>query len=188
MEDITKDNIQKKIPDTIPDARAPIVNRVADSEIEVFNLEDLWDGREVVEFDIEPFLYESLIVREKDFRVAVREHDWSVYADQHVAVFCSVDTIIPTWAFMLVASRLEPYAASVALGKRDDLLRAYYAAKLEGHDFSPYQGGIVVIKGCGSGNVPVGAYVDAMSRLQTVARKIMYGEPCSSVPLWRRPK
>jgi len=196
MKDITKDNFQNTIsddiPDTIPDTRpntiAPIVNRVAESEINVFNLEDLWDGREIVEFDIEPFLYESLIVREKDYRIAVREQDWSAFADQHVAIHCSVDTIVPTWAFMLVASRLKPYAASAALGRRDDLLLAYYAAKLEDHDFSPYKDGIVVIKGCGTGNVPVEAYVDATCRLQAVARKIMYGEPCSSVPLWRRPK
>ncbi len=184
MDDITKDDILDNILDTMQ----PIVNRVTESEIKVFNLEDFWDGREIVEFDVEPFLYESLIVREKAFREAVREYDWSAHADQHVAVFCSVDTIVPTWAFMLVASRLEPVAASVTLGRRDDLLRAYYAAKLESHDFSAYRNGIVVIKGCGSGVVPVEAYVDAMSRLQAVARKIMYGEPCSSVPLWRRPK
>ncbi len=166
----------------------PLVNRVAESEIQVFNLEDLWDGKAIVEFDIEPFLFKGMIVREKEFRGSVRAFDWSAFTDQHVAVFCSADTIIPTWAYMLVASRLDPHAVSVVQGRRGDLLRSWYAVKLEEFDMATYRDGIVVIKGCGTGVVPVDAYVEAQRRLQGVARKIMYGEPCSSVPLWRRPK
>jgi hypothetical protein len=165
----------------------PIVNRVAESALEVFNLEDLWDGKEVVEFDIAPFLYQGLILREKDFRASVKETDWSAFEDKHVAVNCSADAIVPTWAYMLVASRLEPHAASVALGRRADLLRSWYAARLAALDLEKYRDGMIVIKGCGSGIVPPEAYVDAQHRLQKVARKIMFGEPCSSVPLWRRP-
>lgn len=164
----------------------PIVNKVAESELQVFNLEELWDGHEVVEFDIAPWLYKGMIVREKEFRESVKNHDWDLYQNKHVAVYCSADAIIPTWAYMLVASRLEPVVASVALGSTADLVRSYFAARLAEHDFSSYQDGIIVIKGCGSGVVPVEAYVDAMHRMQSVARKIMYGEPCSSVPLWRR--
>ena len=165
-----------------------IVNRVAESEIEVYNLDALWDGAPVVELDIEPFLVEGLILREKVFREHVKAHDWAQYADQHVAVYCSADAIVPTWAYMLIASKLEGTARSVAFGRAEDLVRDHFTRALDAEDWSPYQDRIVVVKGCGTGTVPVSAYVGAMQRLQRVARKLMYGEPCSSVPLWRRPK
>ncbi|GMQ81302.1 MAG: DUF2480 family protein [Rhodothermia bacterium] len=164
----------------------PIVNRVAESDLKVFNPEDLWDGREVVELDIAPWLYGGMVVREKEFREFVKDHPWTDFADQHVAVFCSADAIVPTWAFMLVASRLEPIATSVALGQKDDLVRNYFSSRIAAMDLSEFEDSIVVIKGCGSGIVPVEAYVDVMHRMQGVAKKIMYGEPCSFVPLWRR--
>lgn len=163
-----------------------IINRVAASAIETFNLENLWDGNEIVEFDIAPFLFQGIIVREKDFRESVKKQDWSAFEGKHVAIFCSVDTIIPTWAYMLIATRLDAFASSVALGRADDLSTEYYAAKLAEFDFSKFEDRIVVVKGCNSGTVPVSAYVDAAQRLQRVARKIMFGEACSSVPLWRK--
>lgn len=165
-----------------------IVNRVAESEIEVYNLDALWDGAPVVEVDIEPFLVEGLILREKVFREHVKAHDWAQYADQHVAVYCSADAIVPTWAYMLLASKLDGVARSVAFGRKEDLLRDYFTRALDAEDWSVYQDRIVVVKGCGTGTVPVSAYMEAMQRLQRVARKLMYGEPCSSVPLWRRSK
>lgn len=165
----------------------PIVNRVAESEIIVYSLESLWDEQPVVELDLTPFLYRGLILREKDFREQVKAHDWSQYRDQHVAVFCSADTIVPTWGYMLVASKLDPYAASVAYGRKPDLVRDFYVRALEREDWSKYRDRIVVIKGCGSKMVPADAYVIAMAKLQEVAKKLMYGEPCSSIPLWRRP-
>ena len=163
-----------------------ITNRVAQSEIEVYNLEALWDGRPVAEFDLEPFLFQGLILREKDFREAMKTHDWDQYRDQHVAVFCSVDTVVPTWAYMLVATRLKSVATSVALGRPQDLVRDFFVRALEAEDWSRYQDRIVVVKGCGSTLVPHNAYLLATQKLQDVARKVMYGEPCSSVPLWRR--
>lgn len=163
-----------------------IVNRVAQSAIDTFDLEDLWDGGEIVEFDVAPFLFKGLIVRERDFRESVKQHDWSAFEGKHVAIFSSVDTIIPTWAYMLIASKLDAFAASVTQGRSDDLSSSYFTAKLAQFDFSKYEDRIVVVKGCGSGVVPVSAYVDATQRLQKVARKLMYGEACSSVPLWRK--
>ncbi len=163
-----------------------ITNRVAESEIEVFNLETLWDGAEVAELDITPFLYEELILKEKKFREDVRAHDWAPYEGRHVAVYCAADAIVPTWAYMLVATKLEGIARSVAFGRRRDLVRDYFTRRLEAEDWSRYAGRPVVVKGCGSGLVPVSAYLDATRRLQHVARKLMFGEPCSSVPLWRR--
>ncbi len=165
-----------------------ITNRVAQSDLVVFNLEDLWDNRPVTEFDIAPFLFQEIMLREKDFRAAMKTHEWAQYADHHVAVFCSADAIIPTWAWMLAASKLEPVACSVALGRAEDLIRDHFARALESTDWSPYGGKPVVVKGCGSGVVPPAAYLLATTKLQQVAAKLMYGEPCSSVPLWRKPR
>ena len=165
-----------------------LVNRVEESDIEVYNLEALWDERPIAEFDIEPFLVEGLMLREKVFRDHVKSHDWSHYTDQHVAVYCSADAIVPTWAYMLVASKLEGIAQSVAFGRSEDLVRDHFVRALEAEDWSRYQDRIVVVKGCGSKLVPANAYLLATMKLQAVARKLMFGEPCSSVPLWRRPR
>lgn len=166
----------------------PIENRVADSEIEVFNLEDLWDERSVTEIDISAFLVDGLMLKEKEFREAVKEHDWAQYEDEHVALYCSTDAIVPTWGYMLIASKLYETATSTTLGRVQELRRKFYVRALENVDWSQYEGKPVVIKGCGSDVVPEMAYVRATQHLQTVARKLMYGEPCSSVPLWRRPR
>lgn len=165
-----------------------LTNRVAESDIVIYNLEALWDGRPVAELDLEPFLYEGMILREKDFREKVRAYDWAQYDGQHVAVFCSADAIVPTWAYMLVASKLADVAHSVAYGRGPDLVRDYFVRALEAEDWSPYADRPVVVKGCGSKIVPANAYLVATQKLQQVAARLMYGEPCSSVPLWRRPK
>lgn len=164
----------------------PITNRVAESDIEVYNLEALWDGKPVVELDLAPFLLEGLVLREKPFRDAMKTHDWSRYDGHHVAVFCSTDAILPMWAPMLVATKLSGHAASVAHGRAADLVRDHFTRALDREDWSKYEGKPVVIKGCGSKLVPVSAYLTATQRLQGVARKLMFGEPCSSVPLWRK--
>ncbi len=166
----------------------PIVNRVAESDIEVYDLAALWGDQQIVEFDIAPFLFQELILKEKDFRADVKDHDWSAYAGKHVAIFCSADAIVPTWAYMLIASRLKSHAASVGFGRFEDVIRDYYVRALETEDWTRYTDCIVVVKGCGNKVVPMDAYMIATQKLQEVARKLMYGEPCSSVPLWRRPK
>ncbi len=165
----------------------PIVNKVANSGIETFNLEEVWDGEEVTSFDIASFLEHGLILREKPFRQHVRDQDWQALAGQHVALQCSTDAIVPVWAYMLIATRLDGIAASVTLGDEQELIRQQFAERLEQLDWTRYADKIVVVKGCGSGLVPESAYVAAVQRLQRVARKLMFGEPCSSVPLWRRP-
>ena len=165
-----------------------IANRVAESEIETFNLEALWDGADVVAFDLTPFLVEGLILKEKPFREDVKAHDWGQYEGRHVAIHCSTDAIVPTWAFMLVASKLDGSAASVAFGTKDELVRDYFTRALEAHDWTQYEGRPVVVKGCGTGIVPESAYLQATQQLQGTARKLMFGEACSAVPLWRRPQ
>jgi hypothetical protein len=163
-------------------------NRVAQSEIAVYNLAELWDERPITELDIAPFLVEGLMLKEEPFRNDVKAHDWSQYDGHHVALYCSTDAIVPTWGYMLIASKLEGVAASVTFGREDDVLRDYYVRALEAQDWAPFEDRPVVIKGCGGDTVPQVAYLIATQKLQGVARKLMYGEPCSSVPLWRRPK
>ena len=175
-------------PPSETDDMEPLINKVANSPIEVFNLEELWDGRSVATFDVSPFLDRGLILREKPFREAVRNHDWSAFVGQHVAVSCSTDAIVPVWAYMLIATALEGTAASISFGSRDDLIRDRFAEALAAFDWGKYTDKIVVVKGCGSGIVPDAAYVTAVRRLQGVASKLMFGEPCSSVPLWRKSK
>jgi hypothetical protein len=164
----------------------PIVNKVAQSDIEVFNLEAYWDGKPVRELDIAPMLDEGLILREIPYRKAVKELDTSPFEGCHVAVHCSTDAIVPIWAYMLIAMRLEEIAISAGFGTPSQLVRDRYSAALEAVDWSRYAGRNVVIKGCGSRVVPEAAYVEAALRLQRVANKVMFGEPCSSVPLWKR--
>jgi hypothetical protein len=166
----------------------PIVNRVALSEIETLDLEKLWDGGTIVEFDLAPFLFRGLVLREKDFRGAIRELDVEPYRDRHVAVFCSTDAIIPTWAFMLVSSLLDGVATSVTYGTIDDATTLGFIKILDAVDWEFYRDRPVVVKGCSNDIVPRNAYMDAVSRLQRVARKVMYGEACSAVPIWRRPR
>ena len=164
-----------------------IVNRVAQSGIEVYNLEELWDGAPIREFDLAPFLEQGLVLREKSFRAHVASHDWDTYDDAHVAVHCSTDALIPAWAHMLVATHLSG-ARSVGLGSREEVIRDWFECALAREDWSQYSDRVVVVKGCGSGIVPSSAYVTAVQRLMPVAKKVMYGEPCSNIPLWRKPK
>ena len=163
-----------------------LVNRVAESDITTVDLAALWDGASSSTFDLAPFLHRGLVLRERDFRAAIKEHDWSQYEGQHVAVTCSADAIVPTWAFMLVASKLQGIAASVGAGTEAEVRRDHFVRALEAHDWSQYRGKPVVIKGCGNDTVPLDAFLLATGKLQTVAKKLMYGEPCSSVPVWRQ--
>ncbi len=175
--------------DLLTDApTAEITNRVAESAIRVFDLAGLWDDAQIDEIDMEPFLFKGLVLRERDFRDQVKAYEWQQHAGHHVALFCSTDAIVPTWAWMLIGSKLEGVAASVTHGRRADVSREFYARALAQVDWSAYDDAIVVIKGCGSAVVPTSAYVEATQQMMRVARKLMYGEPCSSVPLWRKPK
>ena len=165
----------------------PIVNKVAESDLVVFDLEELWDGREVATFDLAPLLFKGLILKEKDFRLAIRELNASDFADKHVAVTCSTNAIIPTWAYMVVVAKLGPVATSVGFGTPADVVREEMSKVLNGHDWLTYQDRNVIVKGCPSDVIPIAAYMDAVASLQAVAGKIMYGEACSSVPIWKRP-
>lgn len=163
-----------------------ITNRVAESAIETVDLAAL-APEAPVPFDLAPFLYKGLVLKEREFRQALKDHDWSAYAGRDVALFCSTDALVPTWAYMLVASRLDGTAASVAAADPEALRHARFADVLRAHDWSRYEGVPVVVKGCGNDVVPLDAFVQATRALQGVASKVMYGEACSSVPIWRTP-
>ena len=165
-----------------------IVNRVANSKLVTFDLEDFYPKGERVLFDIKDWLLEGFVLREKDFRESAKEFDWSIYKDAYVALTCSTDAVIPGWAYMLLTTYLSPYAKKVVVGDLDTLESILYSELIQGLDVSEYQDKPVIVKGCSRKPVPQNAYIQLIQKLQPVARSIMYGEACSSVPLYKKPK
>lgn len=163
-----------------------IVNKVASSGLITFNLEELRDEGERVIYDIKQNLFQELILREKDFRAFVKTYDWSVYEGKNVALTCSTDAIVPTWAYMLLASVISPYAKHIAFGNLEHLEHSLFQQAIAAVDPEEYRDKRVVIKGCGDEAVPVYAYTEIVRKLQPVARSIMYGEPCSTVPVFKK--
>ncbi|MFD2100300.1 DUF2480 family protein [Flagellimonas iocasae] len=163
-----------------------IINRVAQSKLVTFDLEELYPKGERKVLDIKDWLLEGIILREKEFRTHVEEHEWSTYQDSYVALQCSTDAIVPGWAFMLIASKLTPFAKKVVVGSLEDLETALYQTILQDLDVSPYADKPVIIKGCSKKPVPENAYLMAIEKIQRVAKSMMYGEACSSVPLFKR--
>ncbi len=163
-----------------------IVNRVAQSNLITFDLEEFYPEGKRLLLDIKDWLYEGLILREKEFRTLVSEYDWEQYQDSYVALTCSTDAIIPGWAFMLITSELAPFAKLVVTGDLEVLETAIFQQLITELDVSSYQDKPVIIKGCTNKPIPPNAYLWATLRIQKVASKVMYGEACSSVPLFRR--
>ena len=163
-----------------------IINKVAQSGLISFDLAELCPVGERVVYDIKENLFHGLMLREKDFREFVKEHDWSSYTGKHIAIICSADAIVPTWAYMLLATKLAPYAGTVVFGNLDTLETVLYQQEVNKVNLENYRDQRIVIKGCGEIPVPVSAYVDITGKLTGVAKSIMYGEPCSTVPLYKR--
>lgn len=163
-----------------------IINRVAGSKLVNFDLEDLYLPGERVVFDIKDWLLEGFVLREKDFRATAKAHDWSQYEGKFVALTCSSDAIIPGWAYMLLNTYLAPVARKVVVGDLEMLETVLYTEALKDLDVSKYKGLPVIIKGCSRRPVPQNAYLQIISKLQPIAKSIMYGEACSSVPLFKR--
>ena len=163
-----------------------IINRVAQSSLVTFDLEKFYHAGPRVEWDIKDQLFQGLILKEKDFRAFIKSHDWSQYRGKNVAITCSVDAIVPSWAYMLLGVNLAPYTNHFVFGGLPELERSLFQKALASIDLEEYRDAKVVIKGCGSVPVPESAYVEAIRILQTVASSIMYGEPCSTVPLYKR--
>ena len=165
-----------------------ITNRVASSSLVTFDLEDYFVPGERVLIDIKDQLFQGLILKEKDFRDFIKATQWEEYKGKFVAIHCSVDAIVPTWAYMLLAIALEPFAARVVFGTLEEMEVAIFQERLKNLDWSQYKGSKVVIKGCSKVNVPVATYVEVTNRLRPFVSSIMFGEPCSTVPLYKKAK
>ena len=163
-----------------------IINKVTNSGLLTFDLEDLYHPGERVVYDLKDNLFMGMILKEKDFREFLKNHDWTQYVGKNVAITCSEDAIIPTWAFMLLTLKLQPVAHLVVFGSLEDLENKLFFDALRKVNINDYQGARVVVKGCSKVPVPTAAYVEITRILQPVVQSLMFGEPCSTVPLFKK--
>jgi hypothetical protein len=163
-----------------------IVNRVTGSGLVTLDLEAYYHPGERVVYDLKDNLYMGLMLREKDFREFLKSHDWSQYAGKNVAITCSEDAIVPTWAYMLLTIQLQPHANAIVFGTIQDLDEKLYFDAIARIDPQDYDGARVVVKGCSKVPVPTAAYVELTRVLRPVVQSLLFGEPCSTVPLFKR--
>jgi hypothetical protein len=163
-----------------------IINKVAQSALTTIDLETYYPVEKVITFDLKPLLFMEMIIKEKDFRAALQNSDWNVYQDKPVTVTCSADAIIPMWAYMLVASYLQPVASDVFFGTAEEASRQIFQKNIENIDINEFAEKRVVIKGCGDLDIGPSAYLAITKKLRPVVRSIMYGEPCSTVPIFKK--
>jgi hypothetical protein len=163
-----------------------IINKVAESALTTIDLEEYYPKGETAVFDLKDYLFMGLILKEKDFRAALQTYNWEQFRDKNVAITCSADAIIPMWAYMLVATNLQPVAREVVFGEEKQILNTLLLrnlAVIKGEDFTDKR---VVVKGCGDVSIPETAYVEITNKLRPYVKSIMYGEPCSTVPIFKR--
>ena len=165
-----------------------IINRVSNSVLVTIDLEDYYPKGERILFDIKDWLLEGLVLREKDFRNQVAEYNWAQYQDAYLALTCSTDAIIPGWAYMLISLQLEPFAKKVIIGNLELLETSIYQDVLNNLNVSEFANKPLIIKGCSKKPVPQNAYIMLANKLKPIAKSIMYGEACSSVPLFKNKK
>ncbi len=163
-----------------------IRNKVAESGIIILNLEDFYPREEVVVFDIKDYLFMEMILKEKDFREALKQHDWQQYAGKTVAITCTADAIVPLWAYMLIVTYLQPVVSFVAAGNAEELKQRLLLNNINAINTADYQEKRVVIKGCGDIGIGEEAYAEITRVLLPVVKSLMYGEPCSTVPVFKR--
>ena len=166
----------------------PLVNRIANSSLITINLEELLPDGEFYAFDIKDYLFKGLILREKDFRTSLKDFDWDQVAGKTILIYCSADAIVPIWAYMLVAGYAEPKARLIFQGTREEYDKQYLYDTINDMDASKYKDERVIIKGCSDIEIPVSAYVDLTRKLRPFAQSIMFGEACSNVPIFKRPR
>ena len=164
----------------------PIVNRVAKSKIRTIDLEKCYPEGKRVALDISQWLYKGFVVKEKEFRSALKEHDWSNYKDSNVAMYCSTDAIVPEWAYMLVSTYLREHASKVIYGTLQELELLLFQEAVDKIDANEYKDKPVIIKGCSEKVIPQNAYIQLVQKLQPVVKSMMFGEACSSVPLYKK--
>lgn len=166
----------------------PLINRVASSGLITINLEDFFPKGEIIVFDLKDYLFMELILKEKDFRSALKEHNWEQYQEKHLLVICSADAIIPMWAYMLVSAYASEFTQSIHQCTQEEFIKLSYQKTLSDIDYTQYQDKRIVIKGCSDLAVPPFAYTFLTKNLRPFAQSIMFGEPCSTVPVFKRPR
>lgn len=165
-----------------------IVNRVTNSSLITIDLEEMYPQGEQVLYDIKDNLWQGIALKEKDFRQFVKENDWSVYQDKFVAMYCSEDAIVPTWAYMLLATAIAPFAKKVVFGDLATLQSILFEDIINQIDAEKYRDARIVVKGCSKKTIPISAYVKLTEKLQPLVKSMMFGEACSSVPLYKQPR
>ena len=163
-----------------------LVNKVAQSGLITLDLEDFFPKEAIIAFDIKEFLFRGLILKELDFRAALKAHDWSAYKDKTVAVFCSTDAIIPQWAFMLVGTYISAQTTEIYFGTTEEVEQKLFLLNLKSIDATKYIDEKIIIKGCGTKTVTGEAYLEITKKLQPVVKSLMFGEACSTVPIYKR--
>jgi hypothetical protein len=165
-----------------------IINRVANSKLVTIDLEDYFPKEERVLLDIQKWLYEGLILKEQDFREVVKNHNWEQYSGKYVALTCSADAIIPSWAFLLISASLAPFAKKFVVGDPDLLENMIFQDIVESINIDQFKNVPVIIKGCSDKQIPQSAYALLTKRLLPEVSSLMFGEACSSVPLYKKKK
>ncbi len=165
-----------------------IINKVAKSGLISLDLEDYYHSGERVVYDLKDNLFMGLILKEKDFRAFIKTHDWAQYSGKNIAITCTEDAIVPTWAYMLLAVQLEAFANVIVFGSLADLETKLFYDAIALINAADYQDARVVVKGCSKRAVPMSAYIEITKKLSPVVQSLMFGEPCSTVPLYKRPK
>jgi hypothetical protein len=163
-----------------------IINKVAASGLVTLNLEQFFPSAPILSLNIADFLFQGLLLKEKDFREAMLAWNWQQYNQTHLCVYCSTDAIIPMWAYQLIAIHAEPHVLSLTEGKPEDFIKIHYYQQLALLDVTTYLDKRVVIKGCGQQPVPAAAYMEVARVLRPYVKSIMYGEPCSTVPIYKK--
>ena len=165
----------------------PIINKVAESGLITLDLEQYFPKGETAVFDLKDYLFMGMILKEKDYREALKAKDWSGYKDKNIALVCTADAIIPVWAWMLAATYLQPVAKDLVMGDEKELHKTLFLKNLSVININEFEDKRVVIKGCGETPIPDYVYMEITRLLRPVVKSIMYGEPCSTVPVYKRP-
>lgn len=163
-----------------------IVNKIANSGLITIDLEQYLPAEEILVFDLKEYLFMGLILKEKDFREALKNLDWSVYQNKNIAITCSADAIIPSWAYMLVVSYLQPIAKEIYTGTKEEMQKHLFLKNLSAINTNEFADQRIVVKGCGDVNIESFAYAEITKVLLPVVKSIMYGEPCSTVPVYKK--
>ncbi len=170
------------------ETESTLVNRIAESDLQTIALDELLHHQSIQAFDLKDYLFRGLILKEKDFREALKAYVWANLQGKHLAVFCSADAIIPMWAYMLISAYATPYVRAIYFGTLKEVEELLLIETINAQDWSYLQGKRVVIKGCSDKELPASAYLKIANKLQPIVQSMMYGEPCSTVPIFKRPR